>query len=56
MDFNKGQTLLEFLLVSVVLVSVVFGAFAMYKKYWMQKYERVLTPADTQENGTDYVK
>lgn len=37
---QKGQTTLEFILVFVVLLAASAGAFALYKSYWKQRYEK----------------
>ncbi|MCL2484832.1 MAG: hypothetical protein FWF00_05095 [Endomicrobia bacterium] len=36
----KGQTLVEFLLVFLVLLAVTAGAFQLYKKAWKSRYDR----------------
>ncbi|MDR3092903.1 MAG: hypothetical protein LBU33_03190 [Endomicrobium sp.] len=43
MKINKGQTSTEFLLVFVVLLMATSSIFAVYRKFWKGKYERVST-------------
>jgi uncharacterized protein (UPF0333 family) len=38
---DKGQTLTEFMLVFVVLLIATSGVFAIYKKFWKTKYEKI---------------
>jgi uncharacterized protein (UPF0333 family) len=38
---NNGQTLIEFLLVFVVLLTVTSYVFVIYKKFWKEKYNKV---------------
>ncbi|MDR0800456.1 MAG: hypothetical protein LBN01_02855 [Endomicrobium sp.] len=41
MKINKGQTLIEFLLVFVVLLMATSSIFVIYRKFWKGKYERI---------------
>ena len=41
MKINKGQTLIEFLLVFVVLLMATSSILVIYRKFWKEKYERV---------------
>jgi len=39
MKKNKGQTLVEFILVFAVLLAATSGVFALYKRVWKSRYE-----------------
>ncbi|MDR3071238.1 MAG: pilus assembly protein [Endomicrobium sp.] len=41
MKTNKGQNLVEFLLVLTVLFIVGFGVVWIYKKFWVSKYKKI---------------
>jgi len=41
MKVSKGQALIEFLLVFIVLLVAVSGIFFVYKKFWRMKYKKV---------------
>lgn len=41
----KGQILVEFILVSMVLLITTFGFFTIYKKFWKSKYDKLSIPS-----------
>jgi uncharacterized protein (UPF0333 family) len=46
MKKNRGQTLIEFILIFVVLLAASAGVFNMYKSVWKKKYEKISMPTD----------
>jgi uncharacterized protein (UPF0333 family) len=45
MKSHNGQILIEFLLISIVLLIVVSGVFSIYKKFWKEKYNKIAKPS-----------
>ncbi|MDR3275010.1 MAG: hypothetical protein LBS81_03380 [Endomicrobium sp.] len=42
---NKGQTLMEFVFIFVVLLVATTGVLIMYKTFWETKYQKVSAPS-----------
>jgi flagellar biogenesis protein FliO len=54
---DKGQTLIEFMLVAMVLIAACWGVFKLYKRYWNEKFSQHIQISENLSVHNDgYVK